>query len=38
LRAGTVTVHDWDKMVRTGDFDAGFMLLDGPAPRLDEAA
>jgi CRP-like cAMP-binding protein len=38
LRAGTVTVHDWDKMVTTGDFDAGFMLLDGPAPRLDEAA
>jgi CRP-like cAMP-binding protein len=38
LHAGTVTVHNWDKMVTIGDFDAGFMLLDGPAPRLDEAA
>jgi CRP-like cAMP-binding protein len=38
LRAGTVTVHNWGKMVETGDFDAGFMLLDGPAPQLDDAA
>jgi CRP-like cAMP-binding protein len=38
LRGGTVTVHDWDEMVRIGDFDAGFMLLDGPAPRITEAA
>jgi CRP-like cAMP-binding protein len=38
LRAGTVTIHDWDELVRTGDFDAGFMLLDGPAPRITEAA
>jgi CRP-like cAMP-binding protein len=38
LRAGTVTIHNWDELVRTGDFDAGFMLLDGPAPRITEAA
>jgi CRP-like cAMP-binding protein len=38
LRAGTVTIRDWDELVRTGDFDAGFMLLDGPAPRITEAA
>ncbi len=38
LRAGTVIVHDWDELVRTGDFDAGFMLMDGPAPRITEEA
>jgi CRP-like cAMP-binding protein len=38
LRSGTVTVHDWDRLVKTGDFDAAFMLLDGPAPRITEAA
>jgi CRP-like cAMP-binding protein len=38
LRSGKVTVHDWDRLVSTGDFDAGFMLLDSPAPRITEAA
>jgi CRP-like cAMP-binding protein len=38
LRLGTVTIHDWDRLVATGDFDAAFMLLDGPAPRITEAA
>jgi CRP-like cAMP-binding protein len=38
MRSGTVTIHDWDRLVSTGDFDAGFMLLDGPAPRITEAA
>jgi CRP-like cAMP-binding protein len=38
LRSGTVTVHDWDQLVATADFDAGFMLLDGPSPRITEAA
>jgi CRP-like cAMP-binding protein len=38
LRSGTVTIHDWDRLVSTGDFNAGFMLLDGPAPRITEAA
>jgi CRP-like cAMP-binding protein len=38
LRAGAVTIHDWDELIRTGDFDAGFMLLDGPAPRINEVA
>jgi CRP-like cAMP-binding protein len=38
LRAGKITIHDWDRLVKTGDFDAAFMLLDGPAPRINEAA
>jgi CRP-like cAMP-binding protein len=37
-RSGTVTIHDWDRLVKTGDFDAGFLLFDGPAPRITEAA
>jgi CRP-like cAMP-binding protein len=32
-RRGTVTIHDWGRLVDTGDFDPAFMLLDGPAPR-----
>jgi CRP-like cAMP-binding protein len=38
LRAGTVTIDDWDELVRIGDFDAGFMLLGGPVPRITEPA
>jgi CRP-like cAMP-binding protein len=38
LRSRIVTIHDWDKLVAIGDFDASFMLLDGPAPRITEAA
>jgi len=38
LRAGTVTIHNWDELVRTGDFDPAFMLLDGVAPRITEPA
>lgn len=38
MRAGRVTVHDWDQLVMVGDFDDAFMLLDGPSPRLSEAA
>lgn len=37
-QAGRVTVHDWDRLVSTGDFDDAFMLLDGPCPRIAEAA
>jgi CRP-like cAMP-binding protein len=37
-RAGLVTIHDWDQLVTIGDFDPGFMLLDGPSPRITEAA
>jgi len=37
-RSGEVTVHDWDRLVAMGDFDAAFMLLDGPAPRITVAA
>ena len=38
MRAGAVTIHDWDQLVSIGDFDDAFMLLDGPSPRLAEAA
>jgi CRP-like cAMP-binding protein len=38
LRAGTVTIHDWDKLVSVGDFDSTSLLLDGPSPRIAEAA
>jgi CRP-like cAMP-binding protein len=38
MRFGTVTIHDWDRLAKAGDFNAGFMLLDGPAPRITEAA
>ena len=38
LQGGTVTVHDWDGLVAAGEFDDGFLLLDGPAPRIAEAA
>ena len=37
-RKGSVTIHDWDQLVTIGDFDDAFMLLDGPAPRIAEAA
>jgi CRP-like cAMP-binding protein len=36
-RSGRVTIHDWDQLVSAGDFDEGFMLLDGPAPRIAAA-
>jgi CRP-like cAMP-binding protein len=38
FHAGTVTVHDWDLLVSTGDFDPAFLLLDGPAPRITKAS
>jgi CRP-like cAMP-binding protein len=38
MRAGTVTIHDWDQLVTIGEFDDTFMLLDGPAPRITEPA
>jgi CRP-like cAMP-binding protein len=38
MRAGTVTIQDWDQLVTIGEFDPAFMLLDGPAPRITEAA
>jgi CRP-like cAMP-binding protein len=37
-RAGKITIDDWDQLVSVGDFDDAFMLLDGPSPRLSEAA
>lgn len=37
LRAGIVTIHNWEKLVSIGDFDAAFMLLGGPTPRIAEA-
>jgi hypothetical protein len=35
---GVVTIHDWNQLVRVGDFDAGFLLLHAPSPRITEAA
>jgi CRP-like cAMP-binding protein len=37
-QSGKVTVHDWEQLTRIGDFDAGFMLLDAPSPRIAAAA
>jgi CRP-like cAMP-binding protein len=35
---GIITVHDWDQLVSVGEFNDAFMLLDGPSPRISEAA
>jgi aryl carrier-like protein len=37
-QAGLVTIQDWNQLVSTGDFDPAYMLLDGPSPRITEAA
>jgi CRP-like cAMP-binding protein len=37
-RAGIVTVPDWAKLALVADFNPAFMLLDGPSPRLSDAA
>jgi CRP-like cAMP-binding protein len=37
-QGGTVTIHNWDQLVSTGDFDDAYMLLDGPSPRIADAA
>lgn len=34
VKRGTVSVHNWDRLVSVGDFDEGFMLLEGPSPRI----
>lgn len=31
---GRVTVPDWDELVSIGEFNADFMLLSGPSPRI----
>jgi CRP-like cAMP-binding protein len=36
-RVGRVTIHDWEHLVRVGEFDDTFMLLNGPSPRLANA-
>lgn len=38
VQVGKVIIHDWHQLVSIGDFDAAFMLLDGPSPRITEAA
>jgi CRP-like cAMP-binding protein len=35
-RNGRVSIHDWDQLVSTGDFDPAFLLLNGQAPRIAE--
>jgi hypothetical protein len=34
FRAGKVTINEWDRLVRTGDFDPAYLLLNSPAPRI----
>lgn len=34
MRGGTVIIHDWQRLTKIGDFDAGFLLLDGLSPRI----
>ena len=38
VKPGTIEIHDWNQLVAIGDFDASFLLLDGPSPRFAEAA
>lgn len=38
MRGATVTIHNWDRLASIGEFDDGFLLLDGPSPRIAEAA
>ena len=38
VRAGTVTIHDWDQIVTVGDFDDAYLLLKGPYSRVLEPA
>ncbi|MES2290350.1 MAG: helix-turn-helix domain-containing protein [Pseudomonadota bacterium] len=35
---GKVIINDWQRVVKSCNFDDAFMLLDGPAPRISEAA
>ncbi len=35
---GRATVYNWDRLVAIGDFDPGYMLLDGPGPRIVQPA
>jgi CRP-like cAMP-binding protein len=38
LRAGTVTIKDWDLLVTTAKFEPAYLLLEGQAPRIAEPA
>jgi CRP-like cAMP-binding protein len=38
MRGGVVAVSDWERLVATGAFDAAYLLLDGPSPRISAAA
>lgn len=38
MAAGSVTISNWDELVRVADFDETYLLLDGQAPRLLDAA
>ncbi|RYE69986.1 MAG: Crp/Fnr family transcriptional regulator [Rhizobiaceae bacterium] len=37
-RAKTVLIHDWPQLVAIGDFDEGFLMMEGPYPRIAAAA
>jgi CRP-like cAMP-binding protein len=38
VQSGRVTILDWDRLSKTAEFDEGFMLLNGPAPRISAVA
>jgi CRP-like cAMP-binding protein len=37
-RAGKVVIQDWNQLASIGEFSEDYMLLDGPSPRITEAA
>jgi CRP-like cAMP-binding protein len=37
-RGGKITIHDWDALVSVADFNDAYLLLDGPFPRISQAA
>jgi CRP-like cAMP-binding protein len=34
VRSRQVIIHDWNQLVQIGEFHDGYILLDGPAPRI----
>jgi CRP-like cAMP-binding protein len=34
VQGGKITIHDWDQLVSTGEFDVGYLLLDELSPRI----
>lgn len=38
MRSGNVTIFDWEQLADIGDFDPGFLLLNGLSPRITQPA